>query len=159
MLSKLLNQKGLTLVESLLSLFLFSIIGTVVYFVLLSGLKTENKISTEGLLRDEADLVMSQIIDTLYAAPASKVKVSSENENILVYEASTPITVGFIGNEVVIDGKSISANQFDFSQSSIAKVGNSVKIILNVKRKNSMNDSEDRLLNLSLQSQFGLMEE
>jgi prepilin-type N-terminal cleavage/methylation domain-containing protein len=149
------NQKGLTLIETLLSLFLFSVIGTVVYFVLISGVSTENKIYNETLIRDEADLVMSQIIDALYTAPVSKVKdISAGNRNLLIYEKGTPVTVGFVGDEPMIDGQPISSGKFDFKDSSILKVGSSVKVILNVKSKKNKNARP-----LSLQSQFGLMEE
>ena len=155
MLTKLLNQKGLTLIESLLSLFLFAVIGTVVYFVLVGGLNTENKIHNETLIRDEADLVMSQIMDSLYTAPSTKVKdISAGNRNLLIYEKASPVTVGFIENEPVINGAPISSGKFDFKDSSILKVGTSVKIILNVKSKSNTSAKP-----LSLQSQFGLMEE
>ncbi|MED1862420.1 prepilin-type N-terminal cleavage/methylation domain-containing protein [Fictibacillus nanhaiensis] len=155
MLTKLLNQKGLTLIESLLSLFLFAVIGTVIYFVLVGGLNTENKIYNETLIRDEADLVMSQIMDSLYTAPSTKVKdISAGNRNLLIYEKTSPVTVGFIENEPVINGERISSGKFDFKDSSILKVGTSVKIILNVKSKSNTSAKP-----LSLQSQFGLMEE
>lgn len=157
MLNKLNNEKGLTLIESLLSLVLFSIIGTVVYFVLLSGLTTEKKIYHETLIRDEADLVMSQIIDALYTAPVSKVKdASNGQQNVLVYEINenTSKTVGFIDHVPVINGQSISSGDYDFKDSSIVKTGKSVKIILNVKSKKN-----EQAKPLSLQSQFGLMEE
>jgi prepilin-type N-terminal cleavage/methylation domain-containing protein len=153
---KLLNEKGLTLVESLLSLVLFSIIGTVVYFVLLTGMNTEKKIYTETLIRDEADLVMSQIIDTLYTAPASKVKEDPISENILIYQINqtTNMTIGFVEDKPMIDGKAISSEEFDFENSSIALENNSVKIQLQVKSKKNKEAKK-----LSLQSQFRLMEE
>ncbi|MBY6037052.1 prepilin-type N-terminal cleavage/methylation domain-containing protein [Fictibacillus nanhaiensis] len=154
---KLLNEKGFTLIESLLSLVLFSIIGTVVYFVLLSGLHTEKKIYTETLIRDEADLVMSQIIDVLYTAPATKVKDAAPgNGSLLIYQkdAANNTTVGFVGQEPIINGQSIGSSGFDFTNSSIQKIGNSVKIILNVKSK-----TNQKAKPLSLQSQFGLLEE
>ncbi len=157
MLNKLRNQKGLTLIESLLSLVLFSIIGTVIYFVLLSGLNTEKKIYNETLIRDEADLVMSQIIDVLYTAPVSKVKDDSTGtQSLLVYEINntTSKTVGFINHVPVINGQSISSSDYDFKNSTIVKVGKSVKITLNVKSNKNENAKP-----LTLQSQFGLMEE
>ncbi|MGA4718550.1 prepilin-type N-terminal cleavage/methylation domain-containing protein [Fictibacillus nanhaiensis] len=157
MLNNLRNQKGLTLVESLLSLVLFSIIGTVIYFVLLSGLNTEKKIYNETLIRDEADLVMSQIIDSLYTAPISKVKdASTGSQSLLVYEINknTSKTVGFINHVPVINGQSISTNDYNFKDSTIVKVGKSVKITLHVK-----SNKNERAKTLTLQSQFGLLEE
>ncbi|MDM5315091.1 prepilin-type N-terminal cleavage/methylation domain-containing protein [Fictibacillus sp. b24] len=157
MLNNLRNQKGLTLIESLLSLVLFSIIGTVVYFVLLSGLNTEKKIYNETLIRDEADLVMSQIIDALYTAPVSKVKnASTGSQNVLVYEINqnSSKTVGFLDHVPVIDGQPISSGDYDFKDSSIIKTGKSVKVILNVKSKKN-----EQAKPLTLQSQFGLLEE
>jgi prepilin-type N-terminal cleavage/methylation domain-containing protein len=153
---KLWNENGLTLIESLLSLFIFCIIGSIVYIVMVSGINTEKKIYTETLLRDEADIVMSQIIDVLYSAPASKVKdASTIQESLLVYQkASGDTTVGFNGAEPVINGQPISTNRFDFSGSSILKSGNSVKINLTIKSTKNENAQP-----LSLESQFGLMEE
>lgn len=157
MLNNIRNQKGLTLIESLLSLVLFSIIGTVIYFVLLSGMNAEKKIYNETLIRDEADLVMAQIIDVLYTAPVSKVKDHSTGlQNVLVYEINTNTSksVGFINHVPVIDGQAISSDDYSFKDSSIVKVGKSVKITLNVKSNKS-----EKAKPLTLQSQFGLMEE
>ncbi|MDR7073146.1 prepilin-type N-terminal cleavage/methylation domain-containing protein [Fictibacillus barbaricus] len=155
--NKILNEKGLTLIESLLSLVLFSIIGTAVYFVLMNGLNTEKKIYTETLIRDEADLVMSQIINELYTAPVSKVTdISTTSQNLLSYKKTTnsTTTVGFIGANPVVNGKSISSDGFDFTNSTISKDGNSVDIILNVKSNKNKNAKP-----LTLESQFGLLEE
>lgn len=154
--TKYLNEKGLTLIESLLSLVLFSIIGTVVYFVLLNGLTTEKKIYTETLIRDEADLVMSQIIDNLYTATNSKVKAVTGQQNMLIYQIdnNTSRTVGFLNNQPVVNGQSISTNEFNFNNSSITLKDDSVIISLVVASKKNANAKP-----LELKSQFRLMEE
>ncbi len=154
--TKYLNQKGLTLIESLLSLVLFSIIGTVVYFVLLNGLTTEKKIYTETLIRDEADLVMSQIIDNLYTATNTKVKAVTGQQNMLIYQIdnNTSRTVGFLNNQPVVNGQSISTNEFNFNNSSITLKDDSVIISLVVASKKNANAKP-----LELKSQFRLMEE
>jgi prepilin-type N-terminal cleavage/methylation domain-containing protein len=154
--TKYLNQKGLTLIESLLSLLLFSIIGTVVYFVLLNGLTTEKKIYTETLIRDEADLVMSQIIDNLYTATNTKVKAVTGQQNMLIYQIdnNTSRTVGFLNNQPVVNGQSISTNEFNFNNSSITLKDDSVIISLVVASKKNANAKP-----LELKSQFRLMEE
>ncbi|MBD7963132.1 PulJ/GspJ family protein [Fictibacillus norfolkensis] len=154
--TKYLNEKGLTLIESLLSLVLFSIIGTVVYFVLLNGLTTEKKIYTETLIRDEADLVMSQIIDNLYTATNSKVKAVTGQQNMLIYQIdnNTSHTVGFLNNQPVVKGQSISTNEFNFNNSSITLRDDNVIISLVVASKKNANAKP-----LELKSQFRLMEE
>lgn len=154
--TKYFNQKGLTLIESLLSLLLFSIIGTVVYFVLLNGLTTEKKIYTETLIRDEADLVMSQIIDNLYTATNTKVKAVTGQQNMLIYQIdnNTSRTVGFLNNQPVVNGQSISTNEFNFNNSSITLKDDSVIISLVVASKKNANAKP-----LELKSQFRLMEE
>lgn len=151
-----LDQRGLTLVESLLSLVLFSIIATAVYFVLLNGLKTENKIYNETLIRDEADLVMSEFINVLYTATPSKVKETVNDPNTLVYKLNnnTSKTIGFIQNKPVIDGRQISSNDFNFSGSTITIVDKSIKIDLLVGSNKNANAKK-----LKLESQFRLMEE
>ncbi len=154
--NRYLNEKGLTLIESLLSLVLFSIIGTSVYFVLLNGLNTEKKIYNETLIRDEADLVMSQIIDALYTAPASRVDESTSNPQLLVYKIDNNMnkTVGFVDQKPVIDGKAISSDNYTFNGSTITLIDKSIKIDLLIgSNKNS------RSKKLKLQSQFRLMEE
>lgn len=154
--TKYLNEKGLTLIESLLSLVLFSIIGTVVYFVLLNGLTTEKKIYTETLIRDEADLVMSQIIDNLYTATNTKVKAVTGQQNMLIYQINnnTSRTVGFLNNQPVVNGQSISTNEFNFNNSSITLKDDSVIISLVVASKKNANAKP-----LELKSQLRLMEE
>lgn len=148
------NQKGLTLIEMLVTIVLFSIIGTVAYSFLLNGLNTEKRVHTEALIRDEADLIMSQIINDLYTVPSSKIKdVSNETQNILSYEKEGMIkTVGFIGSEAKMNTSALHTNAYDLTGSKISIEGNSIRILLKVR-----STKNEKAKPLSLNSQFGLL--
>jgi prepilin-type N-terminal cleavage/methylation domain-containing protein len=152
--NRLTNQSGLTLIEMLVTIVIFSIIGSLLYTVLINGLNTELRIHTETLIRDEADLVMSQIVNELYALPALKIKdVSTENENLISYKLEdTTKTLGFIGKEAKIDGSAIHSSAFDFSNSKITKEGSSIRIVLEVR-----SEKNKKAKPLILKSQFGLL--
>jgi prepilin-type N-terminal cleavage/methylation domain-containing protein len=143
------NEKGLTLIELLVTLVLFSIIGSIVYVVLMSGMNAEKRIHTEALIRDEADIVMTKFINVLYPALSSQVSVKSQN--VLHYDDGKDIIeIGFVNQQAKIDGVSLSSKGFDFSGSTISKEQNTVKIKLEV--KSSLNNAD-----LTLESQFSLL--
>lgn len=60
------NNRGLTLVEVLLTLIITSIISTVIYSAFTTGLKLYQKIGIEGQLRDDADFIATMILNQLY---------------------------------------------------------------------------------------------
>ncbi|KEF39459.1 hypothetical protein M670_01227 [Schinkia azotoformans MEV2011] len=68
------NPTGITLVELLVGLAISTIILGIAYGVLLMGYKTYEKISVEGAIRDEADYIISQIIQTFYTDDISNIK-------------------------------------------------------------------------------------
>lgn len=143
------NERGLTLIELLVTLVLFSIIGSIVYVVLMSGMNAEKRIHTEALIRDEADIVMTKFINVLYPALSSQVSVKSQN--VLQYDDGKDIIeIGFVDQQAKIDGFSLSSKGFDFSGSTISKEKNTIKIKLEVK---SRSDKAD----LTLESQFSLL--
>lgn len=59
------NQKGLTLIELLMAITISSIIIVTIYSVFLTGIKAYQKIGIEGFLRDEADYVLSMIVNEM----------------------------------------------------------------------------------------------
>jgi prepilin-type N-terminal cleavage/methylation domain-containing protein len=143
------NENGLTLIELLVTMVLFSIIGSIVYLVLMSGLTTEKRIHTEALIRDEADIVMTKFINVLYPALSSQVSVKSQN--VLQYDnGKEMIELGFIDQQPKIDGISISSDGFNFSGSTISKEQNTIKIKLEVKSRSNKVD-------LTLESQFSIL--
>jgi prepilin-type N-terminal cleavage/methylation domain-containing protein len=143
------NEKGLTLIELLVTLVLFSIIGSIVYVVLMSGMNTEKRIHTEALIRDEADIVMTKFINVLYPALSSQVSVKSQN--VLQYDNEKEvIELGFVDQQAMIDGITVSSDGFDFSGSTISKEQNTIKIKLEV--KSGLNNED-----LTLESQFSLL--
>ncbi|MGD6816734.1 type II secretion system protein [Metabacillus sp. 84] len=63
--SALRNEKGITLIELLAVLAVSGIFLTVFYNVFMMGIKTYEKTSIEVQLREEADYVLSALLDTL----------------------------------------------------------------------------------------------
>ena len=66
MISKLLNQRGLSLVELLATLALMSIITVLAFSVLMNGIRASDNIKKEVALRNEADYLMTSLIRDLY---------------------------------------------------------------------------------------------
>ena len=65
-LNKLRNEKGLTLIELLACLILFSIIAIFVFNLIVKATSDTSNIRLETELRDEADLLVSQFMKELY---------------------------------------------------------------------------------------------
>ncbi|MGO4888585.1 PilW family protein [Anaerobacillus sp. MEB173] len=60
------NEKGMTLIEVLAVLAISSLVITLVYGVLISGVSLFHKGSTETLMRQDADIVMAHIVNDFY---------------------------------------------------------------------------------------------
>ena len=60
------SQKGFTLIEMIAAITLFSMVIGIISMVTMFGFRSYHKITIENSLRDEADLIMSSIINELY---------------------------------------------------------------------------------------------
>lgn len=78
MIKKRLNEKGLTLIEVLVASVLFAVIAVFVASLIIKSNETTNEIQIETKFRDEADLIMSNFIKTLYETKQSNI-ISFEN--------------------------------------------------------------------------------
>ncbi|WP_042195583.1 prepilin-type N-terminal cleavage/methylation domain-containing protein [Paenibacillus camerounensis] len=60
------REQGLTLIELIAGIALFSMVAGLIYGVMLFGIRSYNQVSVENKLRDEGDLLMSAIITEMY---------------------------------------------------------------------------------------------
>lgn len=63
---RLLNNRGMTLIEVLATITITAILSTVIYSTFTTGLKLYQKIGIEGQLRDDADYIATMILNQLY---------------------------------------------------------------------------------------------
>lgn len=85
-LNKLLkNQKGLTLIELLASVVLISIISIFIFSITTKAIENNLVITQETTLRDEADIIVSKFIKSLYASKQGYIvrNVTNANESYL----------------------------------------------------------------------------
>ncbi|WP_342420786.1 hypothetical protein [Paenibacillus sp. FSL E2-0178] len=67
------REQGLTIIELIAGIALFSMIAGLIYGVLLFGVRSYNQVTVENTLRDEGDLLMSAIITEMYSFAPSAV--------------------------------------------------------------------------------------
>lgn len=67
------NENGLSLVELLAALVITVIIGMIGYAILFNGLKTYERVKVEADLRDEADLIMTELINDLFTLKETEI--------------------------------------------------------------------------------------
>ena len=70
---RLKNEEGITLPELLAVFVIIGILGTVIISFLLSGLQAQSRIQLESELRDEADIIMGELISDFYTLKASEI--------------------------------------------------------------------------------------
>jgi prepilin-type N-terminal cleavage/methylation domain-containing protein len=81
------DERGVTLMELLATITISSIMLSVIYGVLMTGLNLYNKIAIEGQLRDDADYVVSRVMNKLYSLPFDHIEYcpnSSEGTCIIL---------------------------------------------------------------------------
>lgn len=142
------NEKGLTLVEVLLSLVIVSIISGIIIHYLMMGMKNYQKVNSEIMLHDEANYVMSQFVNYLFVAVEAK-NVNDPNpctSLVTVKNIDGDVTtLGFENNKAVINGNVISRSNHTFScdptsSSKIEVQGNNVVVKMFVEDEQSEYD-------------------
>ncbi|MEC1759130.1 PilW family protein [Schinkia azotoformans] len=73
------NNHGVTLIELLTALVISTLVLGIAYGLLLTGYKTYEKVGIEQGLRNEADYVVSQIMQTFYKSDISDIKQSCQS--------------------------------------------------------------------------------
>lgn len=68
------SEKGITLIEVLLTLVIMSIVSGVIYSVFATGLKLYQKIGIEAQFRDDADYIATMILNQMYNSPPDYIK-------------------------------------------------------------------------------------
>lgn len=101
------NQKGLTLVEVLVTIVIFSIVLLFATTLLINAIKTQKNVNSHITLRDEADFIMSNLIKEIYTLKESEFKFIEEpsNHNYYLYNIDDPsVITGFKDNQILLDG-------------------------------------------------------
>ena len=75
------NSQGITLVEVLASITLFTIISVLAVNIFVKASETANNIQTDTELRDEADVIMSRFIKIIYSTNQNTIVRNITNEN------------------------------------------------------------------------------
>ena len=78
---RLTNESGLTLIELLATLVITTMIGLVAYAVLHNGFKTYDRVKIETALRDEADIIMAELMSHMFTLKTSEIESRHLHEN------------------------------------------------------------------------------
>ena len=127
--NKIHDQHGLTLVELLATLALVSVVITLAFSVLLSGIRAADNIQIETALRNEADYLMTSLIRELYVMKESEIvqtQLPANGTTNYYLQANIGEQTGFINNQVVVANtpQQISDPKILLLPSKIAKIDN-----------------------------------
>lgn len=107
------NERGLTLVEVLAVFVIGSIISVIGIQILMAGFKSYEHVTAQTELRDEADYIMSKLINELYTVKTSEIKKKHLNssDDYEYYLEFDDKVVGFKdGNVLTKDGNLLLPN-------------------------------------------------
>lgn len=142
------SERGVTLVELLVAVTIFFFTIGVVYGVFQLGIKTYKKVGVESQLRDEADIVLTEVMNAFYQASADDIQPCGDsnscitiydNENVSVsfneeFESEVSIidrhapkssentektTIEFIDSNIYINERRINSSSIDLTNSTI----------------------------------------
>ncbi|MBS4173715.1 prepilin-type N-terminal cleavage/methylation domain-containing protein [Bacillus sp. FJAT-49736] len=71
--AKIFDNRGITLIELLVTVAISAIFIPVIYGTFITGYKVYEKISIESQLRDDADYISSMIMNSLYSMPFNEI--------------------------------------------------------------------------------------
>lgn len=92
------NERGLSLVELLAALVITVMIGLIAYGILFNGFKTYERVKIEADLRDEADLIMAELLSDLFILKQSEINTSSSTDKYIALDDGG--IIGFVDGEV-----------------------------------------------------------
>lgn len=152
------NEKGISLPELLAAIVLAAIIGSIAYMILFTGMKTNERVQVEGQLRDEADLIMTWLIEDFYTLKSSEIvekhlPETNTNDYYFVIENQDEVKqIGFIGGKVYYNEGEIKPNdKIKLNGSQITEVEDGqFEIILNLEDENTGH-------NLQVKSEIGII--
>lgn len=73
------TERGFTVIELLVALSLSTMIVGIIYGVFITGIKAYEKIGIEGQLRDEADYILSMLLNEIYELSPDTIEDCGEN--------------------------------------------------------------------------------
>src|SRR5690625_1738302 len=127
------NERGVTLIELLAAIVLTAIIGIIGYNILFSGISAFERAKIETELRDEADIIMANMLNELYTTKLSEVtetifengnyyfvvngeKIGFENNTAIVFDSPIVLAEDIeIKDDTKIEGLNIINGQYDYS--------------------------------------------
>lgn len=149
------NNRGLTLVEVLVTVAIFAIICSLVIAVTIQGVNHYQMIQTDALLRSEADYIMTRFMNELYTAYDVKNVTVEEIENvslIALYNRNREkeATLGFHDGQALINDSIISSAAFDLLDSHIEfdQETNIVEVMITIRHRDQQ---PDRVMQLQSQ--------
>lgn len=115
MLNKLLNEKGITLVELLATIVIVSIVAALSYSILFQGYSNYQRIKAENELRDEADLIMASLIKDIFVLKSSEIRLdkscsSGTKQSFLTitkFGTSSSYKTGFDNGKVFVKSQQV----------------------------------------------------
>lgn len=99
------NEKGITLPELLAVFVILAILGVIIIAILLNGFNYQTNVQIEAELRDEADIIMAQLLNDLYTLKDSEIAAEhfpASGSNDYYFELTDGSTIGFIGGTVYL---------------------------------------------------------
>ncbi|UOY92618.1 prepilin-type N-terminal cleavage/methylation domain-containing protein [Ectobacillus sp. JY-23] len=87
------NERGVTLVELMATITIISIIGGSMYGLLGLGLRTYESINIEARLRDEADYVVTMIMNELYSSDYDDVRYDANQQSLQFFKRKSEMPV------------------------------------------------------------------
>ncbi|WP_409297416.1 PilW family protein [Peribacillus sp. SCS-26] len=90
------NEKGVTLIELLLTVVISAIAAVLIYSVFLTGIKLYQKIQVESGLRDNADYIATMILNEMYNSPPTYVRNLEDGRGIELVRNEDKTVEGYL---------------------------------------------------------------
>lgn len=97
------TERGITLPELLAVFVILGFLGTIIISFLISGFKSQARIQIESELRDEADIIMAELISDFYTLKNSEIEeeyLPKQGTDNYYVELTDGSKLGFIGGQV-----------------------------------------------------------
>ncbi|HSH24696.1 MAG TPA: prepilin-type N-terminal cleavage/methylation domain-containing protein [Massilibacterium sp.] len=153
------NERGLTLIEVLVTIVLLSLFGIILSLILNTGLSSYKSVTIQNEMRSEADVIMTTIIKQTYSKNASKLSISEDKQRITLndYNEFIEIENGKVYIQVRDENhhlvKTLVSNEnYDFSKTTFSL--NSKKVLtvhLTIQSK------KNKKITMNLKNELGLL--
>ncbi len=123
------DEKGISLIELLAGVFIASLISIMIFSILNIAIKTSERVSAEEEIRDEADIILGNFLESIFLTKESEIKDFKKQGSTSYILLKNNQKIGFEENKVLYTLKNSNNSVEQIRQEEIIPLNPKISIL------------------------------